>query len=150
MAVSALEELPSWARGLLERSRVARLSYLDDRDHPRVVPVTYACSGGVLWTAIDGKPKEKPPGRIARVRYLRRCPRGALCVDHYSDDWSELAWVQALGQVRVVGLEETDAEGRPAVAALTAKYERYKREPPEGPLLGLAPERILSWRATDG
>ena len=91
MAVAGLRELPAWAGELLECAPVGRLAYLDDRDRPRVLPVTYALAGDSVWTAIDDKPKDRPPERIARVRYLRRRPEAALCVDHYEDDWSRLA-----------------------------------------------------------
>jgi PPOX class probable F420-dependent enzyme len=136
-----LEELPRWARELLAKERVARLAFLDDRDRPRVLPVTYAVVGGSVWSAIDEKPKR--PGEPARVRYLRRRPHAALCVDRYSDDWSRLAWVQLLGRIEIVGV----AEGAAALDALAARYEAYRERTPPGPLLRLSVERSLSWRA---
>ncbi|MBA3421964.1 MAG: pyridoxamine 5'-phosphate oxidase family protein [Thermoleophilaceae bacterium] len=145
MAAADLSELPGWARELLERSPLGHLSYLDDGDHPRVLPVTFAVAGDSLWTAIDQKPKRKPP---ARVRYLRRRPEAALCTDHYEDDWSRLAWVQAIGSVEVVEVSAGDAE-RSALDALRAKYRSYLEQPPEGPLIRLRPERVLCWRATE-
>ena len=66
---------------MLEAGRVARLAFLDDGDRPRVLPVTYAVAGGAVWSAIDDKPKRA--GEPARVRYLRRRPEAALCVDRY-------------------------------------------------------------------
>ena len=150
MAASNVEELPSWARDLLERSPVGRLAYLDDRDRPRALPVTYAVAGDALWTAIDRKPKDRPPERIARVRYLRRRPEAALCVDHYEDDWSRLAWVQAIGAVSVRDAMPGDAEAQAALAALAEKYASYAADPPDGPLLALRPERLLCWRASEG
>lgn len=149
MAASNLDELPRWALGLLESSPLGHLAYLDDRDHPRVLPVTYALSGDALWTAIDRKPKEVPPERIARVRYLRRRPEATLCVDHYEDDWTRLAWVQAIGSVEVVELGAGNGNGAvdTALEALTQKYTAYRTEPPDGPLIALRPERVLCWRA---
>jgi PPOX class probable F420-dependent enzyme len=138
-----LEDLPIWAIELLRHSRVARLGFLDRDDRPRVLPVTYVVHDGALWSAVDRKPKK--PGEPARVEYLRRRPEAALTVDRYSDDWTELAWVQVLGQVGV--LEPADA--LEAVAALTEKYAPYRGDPPPGPLLRLTPERLLCWRARD-
>jgi PPOX class probable F420-dependent enzyme len=146
MAVSGLWELPGWALELLERSPRGHLSYLDDRDRPRVLPVTFAVSDGSLWTAIDQKPKRKPP---ARVRYLRRRPEAALGADHYEDDWSRLAWVQVIGSVEVVEVGAGDPE-RSAFDALRSKYVAYVEQPPAGPLLRLRPERVLCWRASEG
>jgi PPOX class probable F420-dependent enzyme len=136
-------ELVAWANELLEGARVARLGLLDDEGAPRVLPVTFAMAEGRIWSAIDRKPKrtEEP----ARLRFLRRDPRAALTVDRYSDDWDELAWVQVLGRVSVVGVEE----GTVGLKALSAKYEQYREEAPPGPLLALRPERYLWWRAAD-
>jgi PPOX class probable F420-dependent enzyme len=136
-----LEQLRGWALDLVEAGRVARLAYLDDDERPRVVPVTYALAAGAVWSAIDEKPKRGP--QPARVRYLRRRPEAALCVDSYSDDWSRLAWVQLLGRVDVVGTDEAPE----AMAALAAKYAPYRDRRPPGPLLRLSVERALSWRA---
>lgn len=141
MRAKTLDELPIWARELLEHGPVARLGYLDAEDRPRVLPVTYALHEGALWSAIDQKPKRAV--EPARIRYLRRRPEAALTVDRYSDDWDKLAWVQALGDVAVIPC----AEAPRAVAALAEKYALYRGEPPPGPLLRLTPERLLYWRA---
>jgi PPOX class probable F420-dependent enzyme len=148
MAASPFADLPSWARDLVERSPLDHLSYLDDRHRPRLLPMTYAVSGEALWTAIDRKPKQAPPERIARVRYLRRRPEAALCVDHYEDDWSRLAWVQAIGSVEVFELGSPGADGRSALAVLAGKYGAYASDAPDGPLIALLPDRLLCWRAT--
>jgi PPOX class probable F420-dependent enzyme len=117
---------------------------LDLEGAPRVLPVTFAVAEGRIWSAIDRKPKRT--GKPARLRFLRRDPRAALTVDRYSDDWEELAWVQVLGRVEIVGVEE----GGAGMEALRAKYEPYRVEAPPGPLLALEPERYLWWRAADG
>jgi PPOX class probable F420-dependent enzyme len=141
MKARTIDELPAWALELVERSPVGRLGLLDDTGRPRVLPVTFALVGGLLYSAIDRKPKRV--AEPARVRYLRRRPDCALTVDHYSDDWRELAWVQALGRVDVI-----EAASAPdALAALTAKYAPYRSEPPPGPLLRLRPDRFLFWSA---
>jgi PPOX class probable F420-dependent enzyme len=129
---------------MLESARVARLGLLDDADRPRVLPVTFAVAGGAIYSAVDSKPKR--PGEPARVRYLRRRPEAALTVDHYADDWTQLAWVQVLGRVEVLDPAEDEA----GMDALAAKYAPYRDDPPPGPLLRLVPERALHWRADSG
>ena len=129
---------------MLERERAGYLGLIDDDGHPRVLPVTFALAGGVLASAVDEKPKRAPGAELARVRWLRRRPAAAFTVDHYDDDWSRLAWVQALGRVEVA-----DAAPPGAVEALAAKYAQYRELPPEGPFLVLEPERLLHWSATD-
>jgi len=136
-------ELVAWANELLRTERVGRLGLVDDEGAPRVLPVTFAVADGVIWSAIDQKPKRS--GEPARLRFLRRDPRAALTVDRYSDDWEELAWVQVLGSVRILDA----SEGTAGLAALSGKYRPYRDQEPPGPLLALQPERYLWWRAVD-
>jgi PPOX class probable F420-dependent enzyme len=139
-----LEQLPAWAREMLESERVARLGLLDGNDRPRVLPVTFAVAAEAVYSAIDRKPKRTP--EPARVRYLRRRPEAALTVDHYEDDWAQLAWVQVLGRVELLEPADDDV----GMSALAAKYDAYRDDPPPGPLLKLVPERVLHWRADTG
>src|SRR3954470_9147864 len=136
-------ELVAWANELLRTERVGRLGLVDDEGAPRVLPVTFAVADGVIWSTIDQKPKRS--GEPARLRFLRRDPRAALTVDRYSDDWADLAWVQVLGGVRILDVSEATA----GLDALRSKYEQYRKEAPPGPVLALAPERYLWWRAAD-
>jgi PPOX class probable F420-dependent enzyme len=137
-------ELPDWARDLLEDERVARLAFVDDRERPRVLPVTFALAEGAVWSAIDDKPKRA--AEPARVGYLRRRPEVAFCADRYDDDWRRLAWVQLLGRVEVLPLER----GAAGLDALRDRYAQYRARRPPGPLLRLEVERVLHWRATSG
>lgn len=120
---------------------MARLAFLDDRDRPRVLPVTFALAGDAVWSAIDDKPKRAD--EPARVRYLRRRPEAALCVDRYEDDWAKLAWVQLLGRVEVLPVER----GGAGLEALAERYPPYRERRPRGPLLRLEVERALCWSA---
>ena len=140
---ASVAELPGWARGLLDSSRVGRLGLLDGDGAPRVLPVTFAVTDGMLVSAVDHKRKRRAQGELARVRWLRERPRAALTVDRYAEDWTQLAWVQALGTVAV--LDAADAPG--AIAALTSRYPQYREHPPAGPVLALTPRRLLWWQA---
>jgi PPOX class probable F420-dependent enzyme len=140
MSSEPLASLPDWARRMLAEARVGHLGLLDDRDHPRVLPVTYAFHEGILWSAIDAKPKRREP---ARLRYLARRPRATLTVDRYAEDWSSLAWVQVLCSAEILDR----ARALAALAALASKYDQYRDLPPPGPVLRLVPDRALCWRA---
>jgi PPOX class probable F420-dependent enzyme len=131
-----LEELPGWAGDLLSSARVARLALLDERDLPRVLPVTFAVWEGAVWSAIDRKPKRTP--EPARVRRLRRRPEAALLVDRYDEDWSRLAWLELRGTVTIHPIG-------PALDALVRKYDQYRTQPPPGPLLRLEVRRAVHW-----
>ena len=143
---AAIQAAPGWARALLEEERVARLGLLDDRDLPRVLPVTFALHDGALWSAVDRKPKRDPDREPARLHFLRRRPEVAFTVDRYDDDWERLAWVQVLGDAAILDVGECAQ----ALEALTGRYEQYRAAPPPGPLIRVEPRRVLSWRAQPG
>jgi PPOX class probable F420-dependent enzyme len=145
MSPGSLDHLPGWARNLLDESPIARLGLLDPDARPRVLPVTFAVAEGAIWSAVDHKRKRVEGRDLARVRWLRERPAAALTVDRYSDDWEELAWVQALGDVEVLQAPPPAA----ASEALAAKYEPYRARPPAGPFLRLMAERFICWRAAD-
>ena len=143
MAARTIEDLPAWASELLEAARVAHLALLDGDGRPRVLPITYALLGGVIWSAVDDKPKRVPGDELARVRWLRAAPQAALTVDRYDDDWSKLAWVQILCSVSIEAVRDD------VLQALARRYAPYRECAPGGPLLRLAPERVLWWRAAE-
>ena len=138
-----LDELPAWARSLLAEVRVAHLGLLDDHHRPRVLPVTFAVLDGAVWSAIDHKPKRRPAGDLARVRWLRARPESTLTIDRYDDDWTRLAWVQLIGTTAVVDVAGHDG----VLAALAERYPQYRDRPPQGPLLRLTPQRTVCWNA---
>jgi len=115
----------------------------DDAGRPRVLPVVFEVFEDALWSAVDDKPKRVSGDELARVRWLRRRPEASLCVDLYDDDWSRVAWVQVLGKVELLDV----AARAGALDALAAKYEHHRERRPAGPLLRLAPERAVHWRA---
>ena len=132
------QRLPGWASEMLEQARVARLGLVDDADRPRVLPVTFAVAEGAVWSAVDHKPKRSRD--LARLRYLRRRPEAALCVDRYEDDWERLWWVRLRGRARVL---DGGDEAERALDLLTRKYEPYRRNRPTPPVLAVD---VVEWR----
>jgi PPOX class probable F420-dependent enzyme len=126
---------------LLSSARVGRLALLDERDLPRVLPVTFAVWEGAVWSAIDRKPKRT--AEPARVRRLRRRPEAALLVDRYDEDWSRLAWVMLEGVATIL---ESGEERDAAAALLTEKYAQYKTLSLDGrPIVRVEIERGSEW-----
>ena len=88
---------------VLERfaaQRVARLATVSAAG-PRLVPVTFAWHGGTAVWAVD-RVKPKRPGPLRRERDLAADPRVAMLVDHYSEDWTALWWVELQGTAAVL------------------------------------------------
>ena len=128
--------------GRVATARVARLATIDPDGRPHVVPMCFALSGGVLYSAVDRKPKRSRD--LRRLRNVRERGWATVLVDHYEEDWSALWWVRLRGRARVL---EDGAEFRDALALLTEKYPQYRREPPPGPVVAVD---VTDWRAWTG
>ena len=135
-----------WQHALLEDERTATLATIAADGRPHLVPVCFALEAGAIVIAIDEKPKRG--GELARLRNLARDPRASLLVQHYADDWTELAWVRCEGRGAVL----PRGDERPgALTALRGRYPRYATMELERlPLIVMGVERVVSWRWTDG
>jgi PPOX class probable F420-dependent enzyme len=129
-------------RSRVAAERVARLATVDPDGRPHLVPITFALIGDSVYTAVDAKPKRSRT--LRRIENARERPDVTVLVDHYEDDWTRLWWVRLCGRARVLdGGEEADG----ALAALTAKYEQYLREPPGLPVLAVDVDEWRGWSA---
>ena len=72
------------ARQLLSAARVARFATVTPEGRPRIVPVCFAAAGGVIYHAVDHKPKSSR--LLARLADIAQEPRASLLADHYDDD----------------------------------------------------------------
>lgn len=125
-------------------ARVARLATIGPRG-PHLVPCTFALVGGRIVSVVDEKPKRTMA--LQRLANIRADQRVSVLVDRYDEDWIRLWWVRADGRA-VVEAEGPERDG--AVAALTAKYPQYVRQPPRGPAIVVTVDRWRWWSAHPG
>ena len=135
-------------REYLERGRVGRLATADGAGRPHVVPVCYALVDDTVVTPIDEKPKRADPDELRRSRDIEENPRVALVVDHYTEDWTQLGWLQVRGTAsRRFPAEEGHSTG---VAALEEKYDQYADHNLKArPLVRIDPGSVRSWGRLD-
>jgi PPOX class probable F420-dependent enzyme len=127
-------------RRRVAEARVGRLATVTPDGRPHLVPCCFALDDGVIYSAVDGKPKSTLA--LRRLANVRARPEASLLVDHYAEDWSTLWWVRVDGAARVVG---SNPEHDHALVLLTAKYEPYRETPPPGPVLAIDTETWRSW-----
>lgn len=133
---------PSNLSGLL-RARRGYLATAGADGAPHLVPVCFTWAGDVIWTAIDGKPKESTD--LQRLRDIAVNAKVAFTVDRWDEDWSRLSWLQARGSATVLdGGEEVEK----ALTALKEKYPQYRETPVEGPVIRIDVEGWIGWAAT--
>lgn len=126
-----------WARERFSRARVARLATVAADGAPRVVPIVFAVTGGVLITAVDHKPKSTT--RLRRLDDIEANPTVSVLVDEYAEGWDQLWWARADGVATVH--ESYD------LGPLVAKYPDYREQPPQGPVIAVEVTRWSGWSA---
>jgi PPOX class probable F420-dependent enzyme len=136
--------MPSWPPAIAEehfaQARIGRLATVTPAGRPHVVPVVFALDGDMVYTAVDAKPKSTRA--LARLENVRAGGRASVLVDHYEEDWANLWWVRVDGAAEVLQSER-------AIDALAAKYAQYREARPAGPVIAIAPERWVSWVASE-
>jgi PPOX class probable F420-dependent enzyme len=131
-------------RDRLAAARVAVLATVSPSGRPHLVPVTFELTGSVIVIAVDQKPKSTTD--LARLRNIAGNDRVAVLAQHYEEDWTALWWVRADGRARL--LTEAADRAEP-VRRLSAKYPRYRDDPPAGPVIWIDVERWSGWSYTD-
>ncbi len=111
--------------------------------HPHQVPIVYAIDGDTLVTAVDHKPKSTTD--LTRAANLARNPRCSVLVEHYDDeDWDRLWWVRIDGNGAIDGSPTAVAA---AGRLLARQFPQYLQQPPQGPVVTIAIERLVGWAA---
>lgn len=128
-------------RARFAAARVARLATVRPDGRPHLVPVVFAVSGDLVWSAVDDKPKSTRA--LQRLANVEANPSVALLVDHYDDDWTQLWWVRAEGRADV--LELGAAGTAEALDSLARKYPQYAAHRPAGPLVRVSVTRWSGW-----
>jgi PPOX class probable F420-dependent enzyme len=139
--------MTDWRQELLQTARVARLATLDEQGQPHVVPIVFAYDGQRLYTPLDGKPKRVALDQLQRVKNIAANDQVAVVIDHYDEDWQQLAWVQLRGRAALITAGEDYDAG---LELLQRKYPQYIAMPLDGrPLICVQVNRLRGWRAAD-
>jgi PPOX class probable F420-dependent enzyme len=126
----------------LDDARVARLATTDPDGRPHLVPIVFALDGDTLYSAVDRKPKRSQ--KLRRIENARARPDVTILVDHYEEDWDRLWWLRVRGRARV--LDDGEERDR-ALALLQEKYQQYRTNPPDGPVLAVDITDVRKWSA---
>jgi PPOX class probable F420-dependent enzyme len=137
--------LPPHLEAFLHAQRVARLATVDEHARPHVVPVCFAYADGVVYVALDAKPKRVPVRKLRRVRNLIANPNVQLLLDVWDEDWTRLAYLQLRGVTSVI---EAGPEQAEAIRLLRARYTQYVTMPlVDAPVIRIAVASYVAWGA---
>ncbi|HEY5889874.1 MAG TPA: TIGR03668 family PPOX class F420-dependent oxidoreductase [Acidimicrobiia bacterium] len=124
----------------LSAELVGHLATTTPSGAPHIVPITFAVEGAFLFTIVDQKPKSTTS--LKRLTNIGHQPMVSVLVDEYHDDWTRLWWVRVDGEASVV---ESGSNWSLAQRLLMSKYHQYVADPPVGPAIVVAIERVTSW-----
>jgi coenzyme F420-0:L-glutamate ligase / coenzyme F420-1:gamma-L-glutamate ligase len=134
-------------REFVTAARLAHLATADADGAPHNVPLCYWFDGERIYFAIDEKPKRHKGLALKRMRNISENPRVAVVIDHYEEDWSQLAYVLIRGNAQVVDDPE---EYLVAMRHLRDKYVQYRGmslTPEKNPIVKIEPESVHVWGA---
>lgn len=134
-------------REFLTAARLAHLATADAAGAPHNVPVCYWFDGERIYFVIDEKPKRQQGLALKRMRNIAENPRVAVVIDHYEEDWSQLAYVLIRGNAHLV---EDPEEYLAAMRHLRDKYLQYRgmtMAPDKNPIVKIEPTSVHAWGA---
>jgi PPOX class probable F420-dependent enzyme len=135
-------------RQYIGTARVGRLATADDEGRPHVIPICYSLIGDELYTPLDEKPQDVEATDLRRVQNIRQNPHVSVVIDHYTEQWDDLGWVQLRGTAAIV--EADDPTHARAVTALRDKYHQYtSHELEQRPLICVVLNSTRSWGQLD-
>ncbi|MEE3851511.1 TIGR03668 family PPOX class F420-dependent oxidoreductase [Gordonia sp. LSe1-13] len=123
---------------------VARLATVGADGVPHLVPVVFTVADDTIYMCVDHKPKRTR--RLRRLANIAANPAVCLLVDHYAEDWTTLWWVRVDGHAEVV--DPYSEVGTEAIDLLATKYDQYRANRPDGPVIVVRELRWSSWSAS--
>jgi PPOX class probable F420-dependent enzyme len=132
-------------REFIESQRIAHLATASSAGAPHNIPLCFWFDGARFYFVIDEKPKRVSGTGIKRMRNIAENPRVALVIDHYEENWQQLAYVLIHGIARIV--DDADEYAR-AIQQLRHKYSQYRAmtlTQDKNPLVRIEPERVHAW-----
>jgi PPOX class probable F420-dependent enzyme len=135
----------------LDAARVARLATVSEKgDSLQLVPIVFANSGSKLYFVVDRK--KKSGKELKRIKNISETGKATLLVDHYSENWEELSFLELFCKAAVLRPDEALREKRTASKLLRKKYPQYSNNNyfpenvEEAVFVRLEPQRAVYWQ----
>jgi len=132
-------------RDFIARARIGHLATASLAAMPHNIPLCFCFDGLHFYFAIDQKPKRQSGTMIKRLRNITENPRVALVIDHYEENWHELAYVLVSGRAEVV---PAGVEYEAVLESLLKKYPQYRTmefDPQRNPVARIDPDNVHVW-----
>jgi PPOX class probable F420-dependent enzyme len=132
-------------REFIESARIGHLATAGGAGTPHNIPLCFWFDGARFYFVVDEKPKRVSGTGIKRMKNIAENPQVALVIDHYEENWQQLAYVLIHGIARVV---DDDAEYARALQQLRHKYSQYHAmtlSQERNPVVRIEPQHVHAW-----
>jgi PPOX class probable F420-dependent enzyme len=132
-------------RDFIARARIGHLATASLAAVPHNIPLCFYFDGVHFYFAIDQKPKRQSGTMIKRMRNIAENPRVALVIDHYEENWHELAYVLVSGRAEVI---RAGMEYEAVLESLLKKYPQYRTmqfDALRNPVTRIVPDDVHLW-----
>jgi len=132
-------------KNLIKSSKVARLSTVDQKSCPYVVPVVFVFHENSFFIPLDEKTKNVNPKKLKRVKNIEKNPNVTLLIDKYQNDWKKLFFLMIHGKATVIDGKSSKLMDK-IHKLLISKYPQYKKIGIGNSCIKINPTKVTFWK----
>jgi len=129
---------------LIKEAKVARLSTVDQKSHPYVVPVVFVFHENSFFIPLDEKTKTVNSRNLKRVKNIEKNPNVTLLIDKYQNDWKKLFFLIIHGKATVIDGKNSKLMDK-IHKLLISKYPQYKKIGLGNSCITIKPTKVIFW-----
>lgn len=127
---------------IIKKTKVARLSTVDETSQPYSIPVVFVYYKNAFFIPLDEKSKSINPSKLRRVKNIRNNPQVCLLIDEYTDNWNNLFYILIKGKAELI--DEKDRL-KHVHKLLVSKYPQYRKIDVGDSCIYINPIKIIIW-----
>ncbi len=128
---------------LIKRAKVARLSTVDQKSYPYVVPVVFVFHENSFFIPLDEKKKTVNSKNLKRIKNIEKNPNVTLLIDKYQNNWKKLFFLMIHGKAKVIDGNSKLIEKIHKL--LISKYPQYKKIGIGDSCITIYPTKVTFW-----
>ncbi len=130
-------------KALIKGAKVARLSTVDQKSYPYVVPVVFVFHENSFFIPLDEKKKTVNSRNLKRVKNIEKNPNVTLLIDKYQNDWKKLFFLMIHGKAKVIDGNNKLIDKIHKL--LVSKYPQYKKIGIGNSCIKIEPTKVRFW-----
>lgn len=135
-------KLYSKIKSIIKKTRVARLSTVDETSQPYSIPVVFIYYKNSFFIPLDEKSKSTKISELRRVKNIEHNPQVCLLIDEYTDNWNDLFYILIKGTAELFDDKYTLKHVH---KLLVSKYPQYMKIGLGDSCIRINPTKVTIW-----